>query len=56
MTDRLSGEKGLCELEFKDLNIHLYLRLNYGTASEHMKYNARTLYGALRCLCGFRGA
>ncbi len=26
MTDRCSGEKGLCEL---DLNIHLYLTLNY---------------------------
>ncbi len=55
-TDRRSGEKSLCELEFNDLNIHLYLRLNYGTASEHLNYNARTLYGALWCLCGFRGA
>ncbi len=26
MTDRCSGEKGLCEL---DLNIHFYLTLNY---------------------------
>ncbi len=46
-TDRRSAEKSLCELEFNDLNIHLYLGLNYGTASEHLKYNAQTLYGAL---------
>ncbi len=47
MTDSRSGEKSLCELEFNDLNINLYLTLNYGTASEHLKYSARKLYGAL---------
>ncbi len=47
MTDSCSGEKRLRELEFNDLNIHLYLRLNDGTASEHLKYSARKLYGAL---------
>ncbi len=41
-----AAERRVCELEFNDLNIHLYLGLNYGTASEHLKYNARTLYGA----------
>ncbi len=46
-TDRRSGEKSLYELEFNNLNIHLYIVLNYGTASEHLKYNAQTLYGAL---------
>ncbi len=56
MTDSQSGEKILCELEFNDLNIHLYLRLNHGTVLEHLKYSARKLYGALWCLCGFRGA
>ncbi len=45
-----AAERRVCELEFNDLNIHLYLRLNYGTASEHLKYNAQTLYGALWCL------
>ncbi len=44
-----SGERSSCGLEFNDLNIHLYLRLNYGTAPEHLKYSVRTLYGAL-CL------
>ncbi len=39
-----SGEKSLHEL---DLNIHLYLTLNYVTASEHLKYSARKLYGVL---------
>ncbi len=38
MTDSCSGEKSLCELDF---NIHLYLALNYVTASEHLKYSAR---------------
>ncbi len=33
--------------EFNDLNIYLYLRLNYGTAPEHLKYSVRTVYGAL---------
>ncbi len=42
--------------EFNDLNIYLYLRLNYGTAPEHLKYSVRTLYGALLCFCGFPGA
>ncbi len=44
MTDSRSGEKSLCE---RDLNIHLYLTLNYGTALEHLEYNAQELYGAL---------
>ncbi len=44
--DRLSGERSSGRLEFNDLIIHLYLRLNYGTASEHLKYNAWKLYGA----------
>ncbi len=35
MKDICSGEKCLREL---DLNIHLYLTLNYVTASEHFKY------------------
>ncbi len=26
-------------------NIHLYLTLNYVTASEHLKYSAQTIYG-----------
>ncbi len=56
MTDRRSREKSLRQLEFNDLNIHLYLTLNYGTASEHLKYSARKLYGALQSLCSFRGA
>ncbi len=30
--------------------------LNYGIASEHFKYSAQKLYGALWCFCGFRGA
>ncbi len=42
MTDSCSGEKRLREL---DLNINLYLTLNYVTASEHFKYSARKLYG-----------
>ncbi len=40
MTDSCSGEKSLRELEFNSLNIHLYLTLNYGTASEHLEYSA----------------
>ncbi len=47
MTDSRSGEKSLRQLEFKDLNIHLYLTLNNGTASEHLEYSAWKLYGAL---------
>ncbi len=42
--DSHSGEKCLREL---DLNIHLYLTLNYVTASEHLKYSARKLYAVL---------
>ncbi len=53
MTDSCSGEKSLRELEFNDLNIHLYLSLNYGTASEHLKYSAWKLYGALWCFMMF---
>ncbi len=49
-------ERSLRELEFNDLNIPLYLRLNYGTAAEHLKYSAQKLYGALWCICDFRGA
>ncbi len=49
MTDRQTdaAERRSRGLEFKDLNIHLYLRLNYGTALEHLKYSVRTLYGDL---------
>ncbi len=56
LTDRRSWERSLRELEFNDFNIHLCLRLNHGTASEQLKYSAQILYGALWCLCGFRGA
>ncbi len=38
--------EALCELEFNDLNIHLYLRLNYGTASEHLDFDFMVLYNA----------
>ncbi len=46
MTDSCSGEKSLHELEFNDLNIHLYLTLNYGTASEHLDFDFMVLYNA----------
>ncbi len=48
----------LRELEFNDLNIHLYHTLNYRTVSEHLKYSAWKLYGALgiSCFCAFHGA
>ncbi len=46
MTDRRSREKSLRELEFNDLNIHLYLTLNYGTASEHLDFDSMVLYNA----------
>ncbi len=46
MTDRRSGEKSLHELEFNDLNIHLYLTLNYGMASEHLDFDFMVLYNA----------
>ncbi len=49
-------ERSLCELEFNDLNFHLYLSLNYGTASEHLKYSALKLYGAfIIFVCLFMG-
>ncbi len=44
MTDSHSREKSLHELEFNDLNIHLYLKLNYGTASEHLDFDFMVLY------------
>ncbi len=47
MTDRRSRETSLPELEFNDLNIHLYLTLNYGTASEHLDFDFMVLYNAL---------
>ncbi len=56
MTDSRSREKSLRELEFNNLNIHQYLKLNHGIDSEHLKYSARKLYGVLWCFCGFRGA
>ncbi len=46
MTDSRSREKSLPELEFNDLNIHLYLTLNYGTASEHFDLDFMVLYNA----------
>ncbi len=46
MTDSRRGEKRLRELEFNDLNIHLYLTLNYGTASEHLNLDSMVLYNA----------
>ncbi len=46
MTDRRSREKSLPELEFNDLNIHLYLTLNYETASEHLDFDFMVLYNA----------
>ncbi len=46
MTDRRSREESLHELEFNDLNIHLYLTLNYGTASEHLDFDSMVLYNA----------
>ncbi len=44
LTDRRIRETSLPELEFNDLNIHLYLTLNYGTASEHLDF--MVLYNA----------
>ncbi len=46
MTDSRSREKSLHELEFNDLNIHLYLTLNYGMASEHLDFDLMVLYNA----------
>ncbi len=47
MTDSRSGEKSLCQL---DLNIHLYLTLNYVTASEHLLHRTKTLWCFIMCL------
>jgi len=55
MTDRYSGKKSLCELEFNDLNIHLYLTLNYGTASEHLKYSAQFFLVLYNVMVPFMG-
>ncbi len=44
MTDSRSGEKSFCELEFNDLNIHLYLTLNYGTASKYLDFYFMVFY------------
>ncbi len=45
--DRQTQQReALRELEFNDLNIHLYLRLNYGTASEHLDFDFMVLYNA----------
>ncbi len=46
MTDSRSREKSLPEHEFNDLNMHLYLTLNYGTASEHLDFDFMVLYNA----------
>ncbi len=54
MTDRRSREKSLHELEFNDLNIHLYLTLNYGTASEHLDFDFMVLYNAFVLSWGSR--
>ncbi len=44
MTDSRSREKSWRELEFNDLNIHLYLTLKYGMASEHLDFDFMVLY------------
>ncbi len=44
MTDSCGGEKSWLELEFNDLNIHLYLTLIYGTTSEHLDFDFMVLY------------
>ncbi len=45
-------ERRVCEHEkFNDLNIHLYLTLNFGTALEHLKYSAQTLWCFIKFLC-----
>ncbi len=46
ITDRCSREKSLPELEFNDLNIHLYLTLKYETALEHLDFDFMVLYNA----------
>ncbi len=54
MTDSRSGEKSLRELEFNDLNIHLYLTFNYETASDNWNI-VHELYGTLLCFVPFMG-
>ncbi len=54
MIGSFRGEKSLCKLEFNDLNIHLYLKLNYGTASEHLDFDFILLYNVFVLLWGFR--
>ncbi len=44
--DRQTQQREEFELEFNDLNIHLYLTLNYGTASEHLDLDSMVLYNA----------
>ncbi len=56
MTDRRSREKSLRELEFNDLNINLYLTLNYGTASEHLDFDFMVLYNVFCAFVGLKGA
>ncbi len=51
MTDSRSREKSLREL---DLNIHLYLTLNYGTASEHLDFDFMVLYNVFVLSWGLR--
>ncbi len=46
ITDSRGREKSLHELQFNDLNIHLHLTLNYGTASEHLDFDFMVLYNA----------
>ncbi len=46
MEDNRQPQQSLRELEFNDLNIHLYLTLNYGTASEHLDFDFMVLYNA----------
>ncbi len=44
MEDDRQMQKSLRELEFNHLNIHLYLTLNYETASEHLDFDFMVLY------------
>ncbi len=37
-------QKILRELEFNDLNIHLYFTLNYEMASEHLNFDFMVIY------------
>ncbi len=43
-TSKRCGEKCLREFEFNNLNINLYLTLNYETASEHLDFDFKVLY------------